>query len=111
MLKVQLNFEIINAIVFSSNIDDIIEYWRKESYLSNLDHGEDIGTPGKLWNGCMVGKKLCTLSNSTRDDEGIHNCQAYFLAFGSNLAKVDPIHTYMHWVVTKSSSLFLKFLS
>ena len=64
MLKVQLNFEIINAIVYSSNIDDIIEYWRKESYLSNLDHGEDIGTPGKLWNGCMVGKKnyvLCLI--------------------------------------------------
>jgi len=27
----------------SSNIDDIIEYWRKESYLSHLDHGEDVG--------------------------------------------------------------------
>lgn len=32
----------------SSNIDDIIEYWRKESYLNNLDHGEDVGTPGDL---------------------------------------------------------------
>ena len=30
----------------SSNIDDIIEYWRRESYLSSLDHGEDVGTPG-----------------------------------------------------------------
>jgi len=38
----------------SSNIDDIIEYWRKESYLSNLDHGEDIGDvtdkfSGSIW--------------------------------------------------------------
>lgn len=32
----------------SSNIDDIIEYWRRESYLSNLDHGEDVGTPGDI---------------------------------------------------------------
>jgi len=29
----------------SSNIDDIIEYWRQESYLTQLDHGEDVGTP------------------------------------------------------------------
>jgi len=27
----------------SSNIDDIIEYWRQESYLTQLDHGEDVG--------------------------------------------------------------------
>ena len=40
-----------NNIISSSNIDDIIEYWRKESYLNNLDHGEDVGTPGKLRNG------------------------------------------------------------
>ena len=39
-----------NNIISSSNIDDIIEYWRKESYLNNLDHGEDVGTPGKLRN-------------------------------------------------------------
>ena len=36
----------LNSPGFSSNIDDIIEYWRKESYLSHLDHGEDVGTPG-----------------------------------------------------------------
>ena len=39
------------TFISSSNIDDIIEYWRKESYLNNLDHGEDVGTPGKLRNG------------------------------------------------------------
>merc|ERR1719312_703837 len=38
----------------SSNIDDIIEYWRKESYLSHLDHGEDVGDvtdkfSGSIW--------------------------------------------------------------
>ena len=33
-------------LCFSSNIDEIIEYWRQESYLSHLDHGEDVGTPG-----------------------------------------------------------------
>jgi len=27
----------------SSNIDDIIEYWRQESYLTQMDHGEDVG--------------------------------------------------------------------
>jgi len=27
----------------SSNIDEIIEYWRKESYLTQMDHGEDVG--------------------------------------------------------------------
>jgi len=32
----------------SSNIDDIIEYWRQESYLTQLDHGEDVGTPGDI---------------------------------------------------------------
>jgi len=32
----------------SSNIDDIIEYWRQESYLTQLDHGEDVGTPGTV---------------------------------------------------------------
>ena len=41
----------IMTFISSSNIDDIIEYWRKESYLNNLDHGEDVGTPGKLRNG------------------------------------------------------------
>ena len=40
-------FITFNNNYFSSNIDDIIEYWRKESYLSHLDHGEDVGTPGK----------------------------------------------------------------
>lgn len=32
----------------SSNIDEIIEYWRKESYLTQMDHGEDVGTPGDI---------------------------------------------------------------
>jgi len=32
----------------SSNLDDIIEFWRRESYLNQLDHGEDVGTPGDL---------------------------------------------------------------
>jgi len=32
----------------SSNIDDIIEYWRQESYLTQMDHGEDVGTPGDI---------------------------------------------------------------
>jgi len=32
----------------SSNIDEIIEYWRQESYLTQLDHGEDVGTPGDI---------------------------------------------------------------
>ena len=41
------------TFISSSNIDDIIEYWRKESYLNNLDHGEDVGTPGKLGNGSI----------------------------------------------------------
>ena len=30
----------------SSNMKDIIDYWRQESYLTQLDHGEDVGTPG-----------------------------------------------------------------
>jgi len=27
----------------SSNLNDILEFWRQESYLNQLDHGEDIG--------------------------------------------------------------------
>jgi len=27
----------------SSNLDEILEFWRQESYLNQLDHGEDIG--------------------------------------------------------------------
>ena len=40
----------------SSNIDDIIEYWRQESYLTQLDHGEDVGTPGTVspWCWCFL---------------------------------------------------------
>ena len=64
-------FITFNNNYFSSNIDDIIEYWRKESYLSHLDHGEDVGTPGKprndvitvvwcnLCQGCML--NFCSL--------------------------------------------------
>jgi len=32
----------------SSNMKDIIDYWRQESYLTQLDHGEDVGTPGDI---------------------------------------------------------------
>jgi solute carrier family 25 phosphate transporter 23/24/25/41 len=32
----------------SSNMDEIISYWRRESYLNTMDHGEDVGTPGRL---------------------------------------------------------------
>jgi len=39
----------------SSNIDDIIQFWRKESYLSQLDHGEDVGTPGDISDRLMAG--------------------------------------------------------
>ena len=58
------NFFINPIINFSSNIDDIIEYWRKESYLSHLDHGEDIGTPGKLRND-VITVVWCNLCNSS----------------------------------------------
>ena len=32
----------------SSNMDEIIKYWRRESHLNQgVDHGEDVGTPGE----------------------------------------------------------------
>ena len=44
----------------SSNIDDIIEYWRQESYLTQMDHGEDVGTPGTVPYGDGFSFLLCT---------------------------------------------------
>ena len=33
----------------SSNMDEIIKYWRRESHLNQgVDHGEDVGTPGEI---------------------------------------------------------------
>jgi len=52
----------------SSNIDDIIEYWRKESYLSHLDHGEDVGDIsdrlGGMWRHLVAGGCAGALSRT-----------------------------------------------
>jgi len=40
----------------SSNMDEIIKYWRRESHLNQgVDHGEDVGTPGDLTDRLFAG--------------------------------------------------------